>query len=256
MRTSSGNRKQVSDFNRVDIHVLERLFDHVQEIAFFIKDREGRYLAVNQSLATRHGLKSKSQALGKRPTDICPGEFGCLPAEQDAEVLSTGRSIIDHLEMQWHLPHQPVWCLTTKLPLLDDCDQVIGVIGFSRDVRVSLDLSELPEDFAKTLEDFERRLHAHATPSWLAQASKLSLQRFARLMKRVFDLTPSQYITKTRVAAASRRLLETDDSVSEIAQACGFYDHSAFSRAFRMATGTTPTEFRARWQIDRPSSSE
>jgi AraC-like DNA-binding protein len=32
--------------------------------------------------------------------------------------------------------------------------------------------------------------------------------------------------------------------VAEIAHASGFYDHSAFTRAFRSATGLTPTAYR------------
>ncbi|RLT10960.1 MAG: AraC family transcriptional regulator [Planctomycetota bacterium] len=64
------------------------------------------------------------------------------------------------------------------------------------------------------------------------------------LTKRLFGLTPSQFITKSRIAAASRMLRDLNKSVSEIAHACGFYDHSAFTRAFRSATGMTPSEFR------------
>ncbi len=60
------------------------------------------------------------------------------------------------------------------------------------------------------------------------------------LTKRLFGLTPSQFITKSRIAAASRMLHDLNKSVSEIAHACGFYDHSAFTRAFRSATGMTP----------------
>ena len=75
----------------VDLHLLEQLFDHTPDTAFFIKDAAGYYLAVNHSLLERHGLRDKSQMLGRRPCDICPGDFGRIPAEQDAYVLRTGR---------------------------------------------------------------------------------------------------------------------------------------------------------------------
>jgi AraC-like DNA-binding protein len=58
-------------------------------------------------------------------------------------------------------------------------------------------------------------------------------------------MTPHQLITQTRLAAASHRLRETDRSVAELALHCGFYDHSAFPRAFRSVTGLTPTQFRS-----------
>jgi AraC-like DNA-binding protein len=89
------------------------------------------------------------------------------------------------------------------------------------------------------------------TPAWFAEKAKLSPQRLTRMVKRLFGLTPGQLIAKTRIAAASQMLLETQLSVAEIAFACGFYDHSAFTRAFRSATGCTPSEYRTR-SISKP----
>ncbi len=228
----------------VDVSLLERLFDLSPDVAFFVKDAQGRYVSVNESLVARHGLKSKSQVIGQRPRDICLGDFGRIPTEQDEKVLRTGRPLIDHLEMQWHRPNDPVWCLTTKLPILDSADVVVGLIGFSRDVRVPVEAHEIPSGFALALEEFEQNLSPETTPAWFARRSRLSSQRLARLTKRLFGLTPNQFITKSRIAAASRMLREPNRSVSEIAHACGFYDHSAFARAFRSATGMTPSEFR------------
>ncbi len=230
--------------SHVDIALLERLFDRSPDVAFFVKDSAGRYVAVNESLVARHGLKSKSQVIGKCPRDICPGDFGRIPTEQDERVLRTGRPLVDHLEMQWHLPNDPVWCLTTKLPMLDSNGAVVGLIGFSRDIRVPVEPHEIPKDFARALEEFEQTLSSEVTPAWLASRSQVSPQRLARLTKRLYGLTPSQFITKSRIAAASRMLRDAEQSVAEIAHACGFYDHSAFTRAFRSATGMTPSEFR------------
>lgn len=244
-RTRLSESARPTHVSPVEVALLERLFDRSPEVAFFVKDAAGRYVAVNESLVARHGLKSKSQVIGKCPRDICPGDFGRIPTEQDEKVLRTGRALVDHFEMQWHRPHDPVWCLTTKLPIHDSAGVIIGLIGFSRDIRVPVEPHEIPKDFAKALEEFEQGLSSEVTPAWLARRSKLTSQRLARLIKRLFGLTPSQFITKSRIAAASRMLRESDQSVSEIAHACGFYDHSAFTRAFRSATGTTPSEFRA-----------
>ncbi len=232
--------------SQVEVSLLERLFDRSPDVAFFVKDAAGRYVAVNESLVARHGLKSKSQVIGKCPRDICPGDLGRIPTEQDEKVLRTGRPLIDHLELQWHRPNDPVWCLTTKLPILDSGGTVVGLIGFSRDIRAPVEPHEIPTGFASALEEFEHTLSSEVTPAWLARRSKVSPQRMARLTKRLYDLTPSQFITKSRIAAASRMLRDTDQSVAEIAHACGFCDHSAFTRAFRFAAGMTPSEFRAK----------
>ena len=229
----------------VDIRLLEQLFDHTPDIAFFIKDAAGRYVAVNHSLLDRHGLRDKSEMLGRRPCDVCPGDFGRIPTGQDASVLRTGRPIIERLELQWYSPHKPVWCLTTKLPMRGADGAVCGIIGISKDVRSPVAPKEIPDGVAAALSRLESGYGEPITPSELARTAKVPAARFARLIKRIFGVTPIQLITKTRIAAASRLLRETDRSVAEIAHECGFYDHSAFTRAFRAVTSVTPTQFRA-----------
>jgi len=230
--------------------VLAELFDHAPDLAFFIKDGAGRYLAVNESLIKRHGYRHKSQVLGRRPCDICPGDFGRLPADQDAHVLRTGKPLLDHLEQQWYLPRRPVWCLTTKLPLRDAAGKIIGIVGISRDVRAPMDPRNIPRELATVLETFENNLAETVTPTTLARRAGLTPAKFARLMRRFFDLTPSQFITKTRLAAAARLLRESDQGVSDVAQECGFYDHSAFTRAFHAAMGVTPSGYREATKVN------
>jgi AraC-like DNA-binding protein len=228
----------------VEPQVLAELFDHAPDMAFFVKDAGGRYLAVNESLVKRHGLRHKSQVIGRCPCEFCAGDFGRIPSEQDAEVLRTGRPLLDHLEQQWYVPQKPVWCLTTKLPLHDAEGNIIGLIGFSRDVRAPVNVRDIPPGLASALESFEKNLAEPISPSSLARRAKLAPSKLARLLRRFFDLTPSQFITRTRLEVASRLLRESDRPVADIAQECGFYDHSAFTRAFRTAMGVTPSAYR------------
>ena len=229
----------------VDMRLLEQLFDHTPDTAFFIKNAAGRYIALNHSLLERHGLQDKSQMLGRRPCEVCPGDFGRIPSEQDAYVLRTGRPIIERLELQWYSPHKPVWCLTTKLPMRDAAGAVTGIIGISKDVRSPVAPEEIPAGVAAALARLETGYADPLTPTVLAQIAKLPAARFARVIRRIFGITPMQLIAKTRIAAASRLLRETDRTVARIALACGFYDHSAFTRAFRSAMSATPSQFRA-----------
>jgi len=113
-------------------------------------------------------LSPQVAGAGPTPSDICPGDFGRLPAEQDAQVLRTGKPLIDHLERQWYLPRKPVWCLTTKLPLRDAAGKVTGLIGISRDVRAPVDPRNIPVELAAALESFEENLAESVTPASLA----------------------------------------------------------------------------------------
>jgi AraC-like DNA-binding protein len=228
----------------VDVSLLEQLFDSMPDVAFFVKDQKGRYQTVNLSLVERHGLSDKSQVIGKQPCDISSGNFGQIPSQQDERVLTTGVAIHDHLELQWHTPNQPCWCLTTKLPIRDDRGHVVGLIGVSRDVRAPVNPKEIPDVLVTVLERFDRQISEPVSPSSLASSAGMSPTRFARLMKRLFGLTPSQYIAKHRVGVASELLRTTNNSIADIALACGYYDHSAFTRVFHKLTGVSPTAFR------------
>ena len=228
----------------IDRALLEELFDHTPDIAFFIKDAAGRYTTVNHSLVERHGLRGKAEMIGRRPADVCVGSCGRIPTEQDAAVLRTGRPIVEHLELHWLQPHRPVWCLTTKLPLRDETGRICGLIGLSKDVRAPISPREIQPEIAAAILHLETNYAEPISPSRLARLARVPPARFGRVVKRIFGLTPVQLIAKTRIAAASLALRDTPRAVAEIAHACGFSDHSAFTRAFRAATGVTPTEFR------------
>jgi AraC-like DNA-binding protein len=119
------------------------------------------------------------------------------------------------------------------------------LVGISRDLRAPGERDNIPTRLAAALEFLEEKFAEPLSPALLARRAGLSPVRFARLIKRIFRLTPRQLITQTRLAAAAELLTGTSRRVADIALACGFYDHSAFTRAFRAATGLTPSDFRA-----------
>ncbi len=228
----------------LDVRHIEQIADLMHDTAFFIKDAGGRYVMVNQSLVERHGLQTKSQLLGRRPCDVCPGDFGRIPTQQDAQVLSTGRPIIERLELFWRRPNVPEWGLTSKLPIRDGDGHVSGLIGISKDLTTPVHRGDVPAALQDALRFLETAFDQQISPSSLARKAGMSPARFARIIKRIHGLTPSQLITKTRIAAGARLLAETQASIAKVAMDCGFSDHSAFTRAFRSVTGLSPTDHR------------
>ncbi|MEB3357062.1 MAG: AraC family transcriptional regulator [Synechococcales bacterium] len=79
----------------------------------------------------------------------------------------------------------------------------------------------------------------------LAQLAGMSQSHFSRLFKQSMGLPPYQYLLQRRVERAKHLLKNTDQSLVEIALACGFDSHSHFSKQFRQITGTTPKIYRA-----------
>jgi transcriptional regulator GlxA family with amidase domain len=80
----------------------------------------------------------------------------------------------------------------------------------------------------------------------LGRLAGTSERQMERNFKTYFGISPQQYIIRTRLMAACRRLAVTDENLAEIAFACGFSKPSAFAFYFRRELGMTPSEFRRR----------
>ncbi len=78
----------------------------------------------------------------------------------------------------------------------------------------------------------------------LAQLLGMSQSHFSQLFKQSMGISPHQYLLQQRVERAKQLLKQTDQSVVDIALACGFNSHSHLSKQFRQLTGMTPKAYR------------
>lgn len=78
----------------------------------------------------------------------------------------------------------------------------------------------------------------------LAVMAGLSVCHFGRAFKQSFGLSPRQYILRSRIERAKDLLGSSELSLSEIAIAAGFADHSHLCRCFRAWADTTPGCYR------------
>jgi transcriptional regulator GlxA family with amidase domain len=78
----------------------------------------------------------------------------------------------------------------------------------------------------------------------LATITRLSVGHFSRSFTHCVGVTPVAYIAGRRLARAQSLMLTTDEPLSQIALACGFYDQSDLARVFRRHVGTSPNTWR------------
>ena len=76
----------------------------------------------------------------------------------------------------------------------------------------------------------------------LAEKANISEVYFRRLFKEKYGITPKQYILDIRIRRA-KQLLDLKNSVSFVAQECGFGSVYHFCRIFKEKTGLTPTQY-------------
>ncbi len=229
-----------------DLALLQQLFDRIPDAVFFVKDTSGRYTAASRTLLERCGIPHREKVLGRTAADLFRGPLGASFHAQDLAVLRSGRALTDRLELHLYPDGREGWCLTSKYPIPGPGGKPSGLVGLSRDLGRPDRRHPEYRHLARAVETVQTRYADRLSLAALAQDASLSMDRFERMVREVFGVTPRQLLARTRVDAATRLLATSGATVADVAQACGYADHSAFSRQFRALTGLTPREFRAR----------
>jgi PAS domain S-box-containing protein len=227
---------------------VDRLFDGVPDVVFFVKDAQGRYMAVNDTLAARCGLAGKEVALGLTAEEVFPPPLGDAFALQDQEILRGGNPIRDHLELHLYAGGRSGWCLTFKEPILGRRGNVVGICGISRDLHSP---GEQGEDFAalsRAIEYIHRHLDEPLRLPELAELAGFSVYQFDQRIRSLFCVTAGQYLVKIRIETACQKLSETNEAIAQIALACGYSDQSAFTRQFKQVVGISPMAYRKKFK--------
>ena len=113
----------------------------------------------------------------------------------------------------------------------------------------SVAVSELSEDknlskLKSVLSFIRSNYDKQITLSDMAAVAAMSPKYFCHFFKGMTRKTPVDYLVAYRVEKASRKLLSTDMSVTDVAFATGFNDLSYFIKTFKRLKGETPAAFR------------
>jgi transcriptional regulator GlxA family with amidase domain len=83
----------------------------------------------------------------------------------------------------------------------------------------------------------------------MAARAHMSPRHFARAFRAETGVTPARYVERVRLEAARRRLEDTSEPVSRIAEECGFGTAETMRRAFLRALDVGPAEYRRRFHV-------
>jgi transcriptional regulator GlxA family with amidase domain len=81
----------------------------------------------------------------------------------------------------------------------------------------------------------------------LCENLSASRRRLERLFAKETGTSPSDYYFHIRLEAARDQLFYSGNSIAHIAEACGFFSHAHFCRAFRKRYGLPPSSYRRRF---------
>jgi transcriptional regulator GlxA family with amidase domain len=94
---------------------------------------------------------------------------------------------------------------------------------------------------ARAIQMMSETIETPVSPSLIAEEVGISARQLERLFGKYLNCSPKKYYVELRLERARRLLLQTEQSITEIAMACGFESPGHFSRVYRAAFGVTPS---------------
>ena len=177
-------------------YLLHTLMHNLGDIIFF-KDRQHRFLRISKALADRLGLADPQQAVGKTDSDFFTEEFSERAAADEQAMMETGDRLVGKEEQPTWPDGQTSWVSTTKSPLRDDEECIVGTFGIARDIS----LQKQVEEKLRASERFTRLIVDTAHDAFVAMDAKSC----------IIDWNPQAAVTFgwSREEALGKKLAET-----------------------------------------------
>ena len=223
------------------------LFDFTPNIYFYIKDKDLRFLWMNEPLRQHLGAETIADCIGKRDSDFFSSDLVFLYHQEDRAVIASRRPL---LNQPWIVPErtgQPMWFLSSKIPLFDAAGNVVVLAGIMQNLVHDFEAFHPLDEMRTVIDYIVKHYHKQISLETLASLSFLSVRQFERRFRGLFHMSPGEFILKVRIDAAMRLLMESTLSMTQIAQRCGFYDNSHFTRQFKKKMGDSPIQFRKKF---------
>ncbi len=133
---------------------------------FYWKDLNGVYQGCNDEFARLAGLESRSQVKGKTDFDLIWKDSAELYVDVDKEVMNSGIAKLNHEEVITVSNNKVITAITNKVPMLDNKNQIIGVLGITTDITHQKDV-----EFALSIAKKDAEIANKAKTEFIANMS-------------------------------------------------------------------------------------
>jgi len=224
------------------------VFDNLPDTLFYVKDVNFRWVTCNEASLRFLNFSSKKEIYGAVESDFFPKVIADAIRQDDIRVIRNNRNIINRAELVIDKRALPTWVTTNKKPLVDQQGEVIGLVGTTQLLHKLDGLPDEYQPFTKTMTYIQENIDKPILIEDLAAIMQLSPSQFRKRFKALFQLSPQEFILKTRLKRAARLLSETEYPLVKVAIQCGYCDQSYFTKQFNSFYGSTPKQYRQVWR--------
>ena len=141
------DKTQQPDLSQV---ILSSIFEGLP-IRVFWKDRESRYLGCNTQFAIDAGMTCPEELIGKTDLDLVWKDQADLYRADDLRVMESQEPKLAYEEPQTSPEGRLIWIRTSKVPMRDADQNVIGILGVFEDVTAHRQAVEAQQRLGRAL---------------------------------------------------------------------------------------------------------
>ncbi len=189
-------QKQIENTLIKERTLLRTLIDTLP-FPVYIKDANARKLITNKhDVELLMQLDSEENVIGKTDLEIFKDTPNHIGFSQDIQVLTTGKPIIEEFETLNTKRNGRLNLLTTKMPISDGFGNIIGLVGFCRDITEALILEKELKLIGYAFENVDTAIYfakqdgSHYEANQ-AMCSMLGYSRKEFVDISIFDVNPS-----------------------------------------------------------------
>lgn len=220
-----------------------QMFDLLHDTLFWIKNEKSQIIYANQAMLETYGIQSLSKIIGKSDDALSPPHIAKQFIMDDKKVMA-GELITNRLELNLKFDGEFAWFSTTKRPLHNKNNKIIGSYGFTHHLQRTYNKLSSVSAIEVPIEYIKANYHRNVTIEEVAKLAFLSVSALERRFKKYLSKTPKQFLNEVRLENARRLLLESKLPIMEIAFQCGFSEPSYFSKQFKALFGILPSQVR------------
>ncbi|MEJ7823158.1 MAG: PAS domain S-box protein, partial [Chitinophagaceae bacterium] len=159
--------REISDGKKL----LKTIID-ILPMNVYMKDLQSRKTLINKSELNYSKAINEDEVLGKNDFDLYPSENAKISIQEDMEVFTSRKAILNKETTSIDKEGKETWFLTSKIPFINDQNKVMGLIGISYDMtdRINqrqelIQAKKIAEDAQKLQEQFLANMsHEIRTP--------------------------------------------------------------------------------------------
>jgi PAS domain S-box-containing protein len=121
--------------------LIDTLLKNAHESIYF-KDNNGLFIKTSDSLAKNAGYDNADDVIGKSDLDLWGEESFRQSYEDELNVMKTGVPIIDKVVKGVNPDGKRYFISTTKMPLRNHKNEIIGTFGISKDISEHMQMEE------------------------------------------------------------------------------------------------------------------